>query len=198
MSVNDSATEAIPEEGRALTGPGGSPAQQDDEAPRWSARHARGLAAVVVVCATLIALLGTASAGLYYARWQHDQQQRDDAITVAARSQVLALLSLDPADVQGSLDRVIAGSTGGWRDQFAQNADQFGQVVRGGEVRSRAKITASALQQADDSHATVLVSASAMIANAESPQGYPAEYRTVMELENQGGRWLVSDLQFVA
>ncbi|KAA9163656.1 hypothetical protein FPZ12_009150 [Amycolatopsis acidicola] len=165
---------------------------------KWSVRHGRGLVWTFLVSVVLIVALAAAGGVLWYVRAQHDHQQRDAAITVAAREEVLALLSLDPATVQASLDRVLRGATGGWRQEFARNADQFTQVVHNGQVRAQATIGASAIQNAADDRATVLVSANAVIANSDSPQGYPAVYRVLMSLENSGGSWLVSDLQFVA
>ena len=158
----------------------------------------RGLAATIVV--SLLAILVFAAAGgtLWYVRTQHDNTQRNNAITVAAREEVLALLSLSPDTVQASLDKVLAGSTGGWRQQFAQEADQFTQVVHQQGVNVTATVTASAIQSADDAHATVLVAADAVIHNSASPQGYPGVYRVLMNLQAQHGVWLVSDLQFVA
>ncbi|NKQ51560.1 hypothetical protein HFP15_01550 [Amycolatopsis sp. K13G38] len=165
---------------------------------KWSVRHKRGLAATVVVSLVVVVLLVVAGGALWYVRGTHDHQARDAAITVAAREEVLALLSLSPEGVQGSLDRVLSGSTGGWRQQFAQQADQFTQVVRDGQVRAQATISASGIQNADDNRATVLVSANAVVTNTDSPQGYPAVYRVLLGMEQQDGKWLVSDLQFVA
>ena len=163
---------------------------------RWPGQ--RALAAVIVV--STLAMLACAFAGvaLWYVRAQHDHQQRDNAITVAARTEVLALLTLSPNTVQASLDKVLAGSTGGWRQQFAQQADQFAQVVHTQQVSATATVTASAIQSADDAHATVLVSAAAVVRNSASPQGYPGVYRVLANLQAQGGTWLVSDLRFVA
>jgi Mce-associated membrane protein len=155
-------------------------------------------AATIVASVLVVVLLAVAGGVLWYVRAQHDHEQRDDAITVAAREAVLALLTLDPENVQGSLDRVLASSTGGWREQFAQQADQFTQIVRNGQVRATATITASAIQSADDNRATLLVLANSQIRNVESPQGYPGVYRVLLGLELQGDRWLVSDVQFVA
>lgn len=156
--------------------------------------------ALVVTVAALAAVVVFAVAGgvLWVVRAHHEHQARDDAITVAAREEVLALLTLNQKDVKGSLDKVLAGATGGWRERFAQEADQFTQVVQKQHVDATATITASAIQSADDTHATVLVAADAEIRNTNSPQGYPGVYRILMNLQSQDGVWLVSDLQFVA
>lgn len=158
----------------------------------------RALAITIVVSVVVIVLLAAAGGVLWFARAQHDHQARDTAVTVAARNQVIALLTLDPDNVQSSLDTVLAGATGDWRQQFAREADRFTQVVRNGQVRAQVTVSASAIQNADDERATVLVSANATIQNTESPQGYPGVYRVLLVLENQDGRWLVSDLEFVA
>lgn len=158
----------------------------------------RALAATIIVSLMVMPLFAMVSVALWFIRAPHNHQQRDAAITVAAREEVLALLTLSPDSVQASLDRVLGGSTGGWRQQFAQEADQFTSIVRAQQVRATATITASGIQSADDSRATVLVSADAVIHNTQSPQGYPGVYRVLENLVLQDGTWLVSDLQFVA
>lgn len=174
------------------------PAEDEPTARRVRWPGQRALAATVVVSLAAVLLCAIAGAGLWSVRAQHDARQRDNAITVAAREEVLNLLTLSPSTVQASLDKVLNGSTGGWRQQFAQEADQFTSVVHTQQVSATATITASAIQSADDDHATVLVSADAVIHNTASPQGYPGVYRVLMNLQAQNGAWLVSDLQFVA
>lgn len=164
---------------------------------RGLSRRTRSLAVTVLVALVVIVLTTGAGAVSWYIQTQHDHEQRDEAITVAAREQILALLTLSPENVQATFDKVLAKSTGGWRQEFAQQADQFTQVVRNGQVRSEATIADSGIQTANDDDATVLVAANAMIRNNESPQGYPGVYRVLMKLHRQDGRWLVSDLQFV-
>ncbi|TDV55353.1 hypothetical protein [Actinophytocola oryzae] len=173
-------------------------AAEPEERPRWHERHAGGLGRVVVVSLVALVLLVAGGGVLWWVRAEYDHRQRDAAITLAARDAVLTLLTLNPEGVQGSLNQVLFASTGDWREQFAQNADQFVEAVRAGQVRTKATISASAIQSADDGRATVLVAANAVIANTDSPQGYPAVYRVLMILEHHNDRWLVSDLKFVA
>lgn len=161
-------------------------------------RRPRALAATVVVSVVLIVLLAAGGGVLWYVRAQHSHQERDAAITVAARQTVLALLTLDPKNVRDSVDKVLSGATGRWRQEFSKQAEQFTKMIPERKVRSDATVTDSAIQSADDNRATVLVSANAAIRNTDSPKGYPGVYRVLMDLERQGGRWLVSDLQLVA
>jgi Mce-associated membrane protein len=158
----------------------------------------RALAVTTVVALVAAVLMAGAGGVLWFVQAEHDHQVRDTAVTVAARNQVLALLTLDPENVQSSLDTVLAGATGGWRQQFAGQADRFTQVVHNGQVRAQATISSSGIQKADDQRATVLVSANAMIKNTDSPDGYLGVYRVLLDLEVQDGRWLVSNLEFVA
>jgi Mce-associated membrane protein len=160
-------------------------------------RGDRRLATTALVAFVVTGLAVIVGGVAWYVWAQHDHHQRNDAITVAARDEALALLVLSPENVQATFDKVLANSTGGWRQEFAQQADQFTQVVRKGQVRSQATISESGIQTADDNHAVVLVSANAVIHNVDSPQGYPGVYRILMNLQRQDGRWLVSDLQFV-
>ncbi|GAA5148900.1 hypothetical protein GCM10023321_11880 [Pseudonocardia eucalypti] len=158
----------------------------------------RTLARTIVASVVASVLLASAGGVLWYLRAQHDHRERDAAVTAAARNEVLALLTLSPDNPQATRDRVLAGATGAWREEFARGAGPFNQVVHTGQVGSRAAISASAVQHADQRRATVLVSANAVIQNADSPRGHPGAYRVRLVLENQDGNWLVSDLEFVA
>jgi Mce-associated membrane protein len=198
-SAGSAAEESAESDNESATEPETPAAEQDSTSSHRFRRPGRlALAATVVTSVLATVVFAAAGVALWYVRAQHDTQPRDNAITVAAREEVVALLSLSPNTVQASLDRVLSGSTGGWRQQFAQEAGQFTQVVNTQQINVTATVTASAIQSADDAHATVLVSADALIKNSQSPQGYPGVYRVLMNLQAQQGAWLVSDLQFVA
>lgn len=174
-------------------------AETDEPSPETVAKPpSRRLAITIVASCVAIVVLVAAGGVLWYLRAQHDTRTRDTAITAAARNEVVALLTLTPGKEKETLDQVLAGATGGWRQEFAAKSDQFTQVVSTGKVQSQATISASAIQSTSDDRATVLVSASAVIRNSSSPQGYPGVYRVLLVLEHQNDRWLVSDLQFVA
>jgi Mce-associated membrane protein len=50
----------------------------------------------------------------------------------------------------------------------------------------------------DGDTVTVLAAVSATVQNADAPTGEQRQYRMKMQLQHDGDRWLVSDLEFVA
>ncbi len=171
---------------------------ESDTAGVGDSRRPRVLAAVFVVSLLLAVVLAAGGAVLWYVRDEADHEQRNSAITVSAREVVKTMLTMDPDNVDGSVDKVLASATGGWRQEFAEFSEQFGKVVQEQQVRAEVTITGSAIQRADDDSARVLVSANSVIKNQETPDGYAGAYRVLLNLESQGDEWLVSDLQFVA
>jgi Mce-associated membrane protein len=143
----------------------------------------------LVVAATWIAILEqTASA-----------RDADRAAAVAtARQTVITMTTTDPTRAQESFQQLTELATGSFGQQLQAQSDTFVRVVQGAGVTSRSEITESGFVAGDDRRATVLVVANSVVQNSQAPQGEPRQYRMKLELDKQGDRWLVSNLDFVA
>lgn len=157
-----------------------------------------------LVAGTVAALL---TAGLLaatgYMLWQHhdNTQQRRQAAeyAAAARQGVINLMSIDYTTAQESVQRVLDGSTGRFRDNFADTADDFVQALKDEKIVTKATVNDTAVESMTGDTAVVLVSATSRREGAQSPkdQQEPRLWRVVLSLEHDGDQIKVSGVDFV-
>jgi len=146
----------------------------------------------------LVALLATATAVLWPKVSQRDREQaRDQALLGAARQTVSDLLTVDQANPQASLDRLMRAATGEFTQQLVSESDIFTQAITGSKVSSTGSISAAGIRTATDDDAWVLVTAASVVHNSQAPGGQPRQYRILLELRHEGPAWLVSKLDFL-
>ncbi|MCW2784325.1 MAG: hypothetical protein JWP74_842 [Marmoricola sp.] len=133
-------------------------------------------------------------------------ESRNDAVTSAARMAAIAFLDIDYRGMDARVDRMLALSTGAFRQQYAAKravlvaATVEGQAVSSGTIRS------IGIENVTGTRATVSVAADSVVNNLAIEQakknGQAADdkryYRFKIDLDRVSGRWLVSDLQFVS
>lgn len=146
------------------------------------------LAAALVAVATLLLLrLNDANAA---------EGSREAALQVARQVAVdLTTVSKDTA--QQDVNRLMDMATGSFKDQFAQQADVFRKVVQQAAVTSKGTVAEAGVSGVDGDTVTVLAAVSATVQNADAPSGEQRQYRMKIQLQHDGDRWLVSDLEFV-
>ena len=146
------------------------------------------LAAALVAVATLLLLrLNDANAA---------EDSREAALQVARQVAVdLTTVSKDTA--QQDVNRLMDMATGSFKDQFAQQADVFRKVVQQAAVTSKGTVAEAGVSGVDGDTVTVLAAVSATVQNADAPSGEQRQYRMKIQLQHDGDRWLVSDLEFV-
>jgi Mce-associated membrane protein len=119
-------------------------------------------------------------------------------VRLAARQEAVNLVSVDYRSAQRDVDRVVSGTTGAARDQWAQLSKQFVDQIAAAQatsiVQSDPKVGIVAM---DDDSAEVIVSVSSMVSSPKVRQGTPRNFRFSMNLSRVGGRWLVSKLGMV-
>lgn len=153
--------------------------------------------AVLVV--TLVAAV--VAAGLLGWRW-HGQVQLDRehaAAMAAARQLTVNFISISAATVDQDLQRITAGATGEFKDEFTRGATQVRAAVVENAVESRGTVLRTGLVSGDLDSATVLVAVDATVRNLKAPQGRPSHYRIQVDLvkDPQVDAWLVARLQFI-
>lgn len=122
---------------------------------------------------------------------------RNDAVS-AARQVLVNLDSISADTVDQDLARVLAGTTGTFRDQFERSKSQLKELVVGNKTHSSALVRSAAVVRADTSTATVLVATDRTVSDASTPGGQVVNERWTVDLEKHGGHWLVADLQPVS
>jgi Mce-associated membrane protein len=161
---------------------------------RWTERPSRTTAALLLLlCAALTA------AGYFGAGWYGDRQTdraREQAVA-AAKQATVDFVSVSAASVDRDLQRILAGTTGDFRDEFSRGQSQVRAAVVENNVESRGTVLRAALLSGDSRRATVLVAIDATVRNTNAPDGRQSHYRVQVELSRRDGTWLVSRLQFV-
>lgn len=168
---------------------------ESNDAPRrplWLHRSLFGVAVVGVVA------LGASSALLLHQHQKLDAaQDLQQRYLQAARQSVLDLTTISASTVDDDVARVLERSTGTFRDQFGDRADDFVSVVQQADVQATGSITEAGIENADDRTASVLVAATSSVTNSSGAQEEPRIWRLRVTLDNAGESILVSDVEFV-
>jgi len=135
--------------------------------------------------------------------WQHrehnEQRQRAAEYAAAARQGVINLMSIDYATAQDSVQRVLDGSTGRFRANFADTAEEFVKALTDEKIVTKATVNDAAVESMTADSAVVLVSATSRREGPQAPedQQQPRIWRVVLNLEREGGQIKMSGVEFV-
>jgi Mce-associated membrane protein len=155
-----------------------------------------GLGITGVVAAGLLGLTG-------YLLWQYKAmaEQRHSAaeFAAAARQDVINLMSIDYNTADDSVKRVLDGSTGRFRTNFADTADDFVKALKDEKIITKATVNDAAVESMTGDSAVVLVSATSRREGPQAPkdQQEPRLWRIVVSLERDGGQIKMSGVEFV-
>ena len=165
-------------------------------ASRTSVPRLAGVVAAALVTAALLAATG-------YMTWQHFQQVRERQqaaeYSAAARQGVINLMSIDYATAQDSVKRVLDGSTGRFKTNFADTADDFVKALRDEKIVTKATVNDAAVESMTSDSAVVLISATSRREGPQAPkdQQEPRLWRVVLTLERDGDQIKMSGVEFV-
>lgn len=147
----------------------------------------------------LLGLLGTLGFGVAW--WQADDggttvssgDGPSAAMLTAAEDFSEALTNFDGATIDRDTDRIVARSTGEFRDQVDEF---FGSDVRKqlkeAQASSRGEVRSAFVQAQDGDRGSVFVVADQTIANNQSPKPRSDTLRMELGMERVDGRWRVA------
>jgi Mce-associated membrane protein len=150
----------------------------------------------------LLAALLAADAVLFFrprGASTHDVVTR--RVLAAARQEAVNLTTIAYTSAAHDLDRILAGATGGLRQQFQTQRAQFPSVLARDKSVSRGRVLSAgviSLSAANDT-ARVDVATDATVSTTgggTTAQSVLKHYRMVMQLRLVHGQWLVSDVAF--
>ncbi|MFC9553363.1 hypothetical protein ACFTWF_21165 [Rhodococcus sp. NPDC056960] len=156
------------------------------------------IASMAVIALVVLAALVVGGVSWTNLRAEQAAQSRDEQILETARQVVVDLVTLRHQSVDEDIQRVADGTTGPFRDQFTSASGSFGDVLNQGQVESTGEVKEAGLVTSDDEHAVVLAAVTSTVKNTEAPDGEIRVYRMKVSLDSVDGRWLVSDVEFVA
>jgi Mce-associated membrane protein len=165
------------------------------------ARRAPSRRPVVSSILTVALCAALATAGVFGHRWYQDRalEQAHQHALAAAKQTTVNFVSVSAASVDGDLQRITAGATGEFKEEFTRGQAQVRAAVVENKVESRGTVLRAGLLSGDRRSAVVLVAVDATVKNVNAPDGRPSHYRIQVDLtkDRGSGTWLVSRLQFV-
>lgn len=119
-------------------------------------------------------------------------------VAEAARTEALAFLTVDHADMDPLIDAVLAGATGDFAEEYESQREKLTSEAIRTEATSTPEVVALGVGDQDDDSATVLVAANSTVTNTGTgSDGQVRYYRLRLDLVREGERWLTSNVQFV-
>lgn len=149
----------------------------------------------------LVAVL--ASAGLcgwlgWHAFQANQAEQQRAKFIQAGRQGALNLTTINYAEADADVQRILDGATGSFYDNFRQRAPGFVEVLKQAQSKSQGAVTEASLESVDGDKAQVLVAVTVNTSNAGAPQQDPRLWRMRISVQKVGRNSAkVSNVQFV-
>jgi len=173
---------------------------EDVEAEPPTARQSpRHLIGAVVAALTTVAFLAATGYMLVTHQEKNRQRQQIAEYAAAARQGVINLMSIDYTTADESVKRVIDGSTGRFRANFEETADDFVKALKDEKIVTKATVNDAAVESLTGDSAVVLISATSRREGQQAPkdQQEPRLWRIVLTLQRDGGQIKMSGVEFV-
>ena len=126
------------------------------------------------------------------------EQERYGEVLAAATEEAEAFINISYRDAQASIDKVAAGATGKFRDQYTSASGGVLEVLKNEKSEMDGEVVYAGVVDADHDSATVIAATSGTVSNVQTGNKPVARnFRLQLELVREGDEWLTSDLQFV-
>jgi Mce-associated membrane protein len=163
---------------------------------RW--RHP---SAATILTSTAVVAASALLAASGYLYWQHQnverEEQRRAEFAAAAGQAVVTLMSINSNTAQDDVQRIIDNSTGAFRDDFQQSAEEFVEVAKESKAVTKATVVGTAVDAMTDDSAVVLVTAATTITNSAGANEQPRTWRLSVDVTNDAGHIKMSKVDFV-
>jgi Mce-associated membrane protein len=156
---------------------------------------------LLAVACLVVALRPTAVPGRSGAEKAND---RDVAVYGAARKVTTAFLDVDYHDMDSRIDKVLALSTGTFKNQYETARADLKAKTKEAKTVATGAVLDVGIGDIDEDNAVVYVAADSAVTNVsvQKEQGADAKqtryYRFQLNLTRVGDRWLLGDLQFIS
>ena len=171
------------------------------EAELLRAEPSSGRSPSTVALAIAALLIGVAITATALMLWQHRgaaaHRTADNQFVDAARSGVLALLSIDHRKAKEDVQRILDLSTGSFRADFARRADDFIQTAEKSQAVTKGSVSVAALESSAVDSAVVLIAASSQVTNANGAKEDPRPWRMSVTVTRDGDKMKMSGVEFV-
>lgn len=116
----------------------------------------------------------------------------------AARAEAKAFLEVDHTRMDELTDRVLDGATGTFKKQYQSSLKSLKETAVSQESISKGSVDEVGLSDVESDAATVFVAAGSKVQNkGTNGKVEDRSWRIKLTMVKEGGRWLVSQLEFV-
>jgi Mce-associated membrane protein len=161
-------------------------------------RTDRLIAATVGFAIVAAVFAGLAVTSLRDHRALERQRIEDVEILDAARSGVLAMISIRDTSAPDDVKKVLDQSTGAFQKDFEARSASFVSVVQEAKVVTTGDVLAQGIESREDGTATVLVYATSSVTNAAGAENETRTWRLRVTLTDDSSRYKMSNVEFVA
>jgi Mce-associated membrane protein len=166
------------------------------EQPAW-----RAWMPAIAAVATIILSICLAGVSAYMVLQHRDtarHQQREAAFVAGAKKGVVNMISLDFNRANEDVQRVIDGSTGPFKADFQQRANDLITVVRQSKTVTEGRVNAAAIESMERNSAVVLVSATSQVTNSPPGRDEPPQiWRLRVTVADVGGQYKMSKVEYI-
>jgi Mce-associated membrane protein len=115
-----------------------------------------------------------------------------------ATEQTTAFLTVDYKDMDPLIEKVLAGATGTFKEQYEQSKVNLKASAEQSKATSTGKVLSVGIADIDDTDAVVFLAADSQVSNSSTKgQPQPRYYRLKLTMLRKGDKWLTSNLEFV-
>ena len=172
-------------------------AEYESEPAGW--RRWKPTIAAVAMIILIICFTGVSAYMVLEHRDTTKHRQREAAFVAGAKQGVLNMISLNYNKAKEDVQRVIDSSTGPFKDDFQQHANDLIAVVTQTKAITKGTINGAAIESMDRNSAVVLVAATSQVTN--SPPGRdepPRIWRLKVTVADVGGQYKMSKVEYTA
>ena len=162
---------------------------------RWGRIVKLLVASLAVICTCALVTLSVLM--VLQNRNAVQERQRSAEYAAAARQGVVTLMSLDFNKAKEDVQRIIDNSTGQFRADFENTAEDFVKVAQDAKVITEVNVTATGVETMTDDTAVVLVAATSRVTNNSGAKEEPRSWRLAVTLQRDGGQIKMSKVEFV-
>ncbi|AOW93464.1 hypothetical protein BFN03_14600 [Rhodococcus sp. WMMA185] len=145
----------------------------------------------------IVALLAATVVLLFDHRSAQERDNRRQAFVDTARQTVLNLTTIHPETAKEDVDRIVAGASGEFLDEFRGREGPFVDVVKAAEVTTTGEIVEAGIESETNISAKVLVAARTMVTSADQPAPSPRDFRMRVTVSEVDGKLTASKVEFV-
>lgn len=153
--------------------------------------------ALIVSACAVVALSGLLG-WFGYSLWQaHRAEQQRELFLRTGRQGALDLTTVNYAEVDADVRRILDGSIGTFHDNFQQRSQPYVDAVKRGQSKTQGAIVEAGLQSVTRDSARVLVVVTVKTSNAGVDEPHPRSYRMRIDVQKVTGGAKVSNVEFI-